>query len=85
MVSNCLPLKYIIDTHGNVLNKLDYYAISKYCTKSEYEEYCKDHFISSLENPNMTLDCILNIMILRILIGMNVLLFVLIYLRQKLL
>ena len=56
MVSNCLPLKYIIDTHGNVLNKLDYYAISKYCTKSEYEEYCKDHFISSLENPNMTID-----------------------------
>jgi hypothetical protein len=56
MVSNCLPLKYIIDTHGNVLNKLDYYAISKYCTKSEYDEYCKDHCILSLENPNMTID-----------------------------
>jgi hypothetical protein len=57
MVSNCLPVKYIIDTHGCVFNKMDYYAISKYCTRQEFEDYCKDHIAHpTIENPNMTID-----------------------------
>lgn len=57
MINNCLPVKYIIDTHGNCLNALNCYSISKYCTKAEFDEYCKAHVTSpSLENPNLTVE-----------------------------
>jgi hypothetical protein len=58
MISNHLPVKYIVEIHGNVLDNLDYYNISKYCTESEYNEYCKPfgNISPNLDNPNMTLD-----------------------------
>lgn len=58
MISNRLPVKYIIDTYGNTLNILDYLYISKYCNELEYNEYCKPlgNIKPFLENPHMTLD-----------------------------
>jgi hypothetical protein len=58
MINNGLPVKYIIDTHGNCLTTQNYYYISKYCTKTEFDEYCKGHGVTSpsLENPNLTVE-----------------------------
>ena len=57
MIRNGLPVKYIIDTHGNSLTTLNYYYISKYCTKTEFDDYCKGHVKTpALENPNLTVE-----------------------------
>lgn len=60
MISNCLPVKYIFDTYSGSYSftDLDIYEISKYCTESEYDKYCKSFkkVCPYLENPNMTVE-----------------------------
>ncbi len=60
MISNRLPIKYIVDTHGGLylFNKDDMNNIAKYSTESEYNQYCKPfrRIYPCLDNPHMTLD-----------------------------
>ena len=64
MISNQLPVKYIVDTYGGIhlFDKCNMSDIANYCTEAEYNQYCKPFrgAYPRLDNPHMTLDWYMN-------------------------